>query len=71
LWLTADGRIRPFAGDMDDYARFILERAKLAASLSPEVDLAPSGPIPGDQDGTAAARLAARKAAKKRRRRGL
>ena len=71
LWLTADGRIRPFAGDMDDYARFILERAKLAASLSPEVDLAPSGPIPGDQDSTAAARLAARKAAKKRRRRGL
>ena len=71
LWLTADGRIRPFAGDMDDYARFILERAKLAASLSPEVDLAPSGPIPGDQDSTAAARVAARKAAKKRRRRGL
>ena len=71
LWLTADGRIKPFAGDMDDYARFILERAKLAASLSPEVDLAPSGPIPGDQDSTAAARVAARKAAKKRRRRGL
>jgi ATP-binding cassette subfamily F protein 3 len=71
LWLTADGRIRPFAGDMDGYARFILERAKLAASLSPEVDLAPSGPIPGDQDSTAAARVAARKAAKKRRRRGL
>lgn len=71
LWLTADGRIKPFAGDMDDYARFILERAKLAVSLSPEVDLAPSGPIPGDQDSTAAARVAARKAAKKRRRRGL
>ena len=71
LWLTADGRIKPFAGDMDDYARFILERAKLAASLSPQVDLAPSGPIPGDQDSTDAARLAARKAAKKRRRRGL
>jgi ATP-binding cassette subfamily F protein 3 len=71
LWLTADGRIKPFAGDMDDYARFILERAKLAASLSPEVELAPSGPIPGDQDSTAAARVAARKAAKKRRRRGL
>src|SRR5271155_1347257 len=26
LWLTADGRIKPFAGDMDDYARFILDR---------------------------------------------
>jgi ATP-binding cassette subfamily F protein 3 len=70
LWLTADGRIKPFAGDMDDYARFVLERAKLAASLSPEVELAPSSPMPGDQDSTAA-RIAARKAAKKRRRRGL
>jgi ATP-binding cassette, subfamily F, member 3 len=29
LWLTADGRIKPFAGDMDDYARFVIERAKL------------------------------------------
>ena len=28
LWLTADGHIKPFAGDMDDYARFVLERAK-------------------------------------------
>jgi ATP-binding cassette, subfamily F, member 3 len=28
LWLAADGRIRPFAGDMDDYARFVLDRAK-------------------------------------------
>ena len=28
LWLTADGRIKPFAGDMDDYARFVIERAK-------------------------------------------
>ena len=28
LWLAADGHIRPFAGDMDDYARFVLERAK-------------------------------------------
>jgi ATP-binding cassette, subfamily F, member 3 len=70
LWLTADGRIKPFAGDMDEYARFVLERAKLAASLSPEVELAPSSPMPGDQDSTAA-RIAARKAAKKRRRRGL
>ena len=34
LWLTADGRIKPFAGDMDDYARFVLDRAKLGASPS-------------------------------------
>jgi ATP-binding cassette subfamily F protein 3 len=71
LWLTADGRIKPFAGDMDDYARFVLERAKLAASLSPEGETAPSSPVPGDDDDSTAARLAARKAAKKRRRRGL
>ena len=24
LWLAADGHIKPFAGDMDDYARFVL-----------------------------------------------
>jgi ATP-binding cassette subfamily F protein 3 len=29
LWLAADGHIRPFAGDMDDYARFVLDRAKM------------------------------------------
>jgi ATP-binding cassette, subfamily F, member 3 len=69
LWLTADGRIKPFAGDMDDYARFVLDRAKAGA--------APAQPIADDQpvalegfDAAAAARLAAKKAAKKRRRRG-
>jgi len=29
LWLAADGQVRPFAGDMDDYARFVLDRAKV------------------------------------------
>jgi ATP-binding cassette subfamily F protein 3 len=69
LWLTANGHIKPFAGDMDDYARFILDRAKVGS--------APSQPIANDQaevaehfDAAAAARLAAKKAAKKRRRRG-
>ena len=28
LWLAADGRIKAFPGDMDDYARFVLDRAK-------------------------------------------
>jgi ATP-binding cassette subfamily F protein 3 len=28
LWLAADGHVKPFAGDMDDYARFVLERAR-------------------------------------------
>ena len=30
LWLAADGTVKPFDGDMDDYAKFVLERAKLA-----------------------------------------
>ena len=30
LWLAADGRIKAFPGDMDDYARFVLDRAKAA-----------------------------------------
>jgi ATP-binding cassette subfamily F protein 3 len=28
LWLTADGTIRPFDGDLDDYARLVLDRAR-------------------------------------------
>jgi ATP-binding cassette subfamily F protein 3 len=28
LWLTDGGTIKPFQGDMDDYARYVLDRAK-------------------------------------------
>jgi len=28
LWLAADGTVKPFNGDMDDYAKFVLDRAK-------------------------------------------
>ena len=28
LWLAADGTVAPFAGDMEDYAKFVLDRAK-------------------------------------------
>ena len=31
LWLAADGRVKPFDGDMDDYARFVLDRARQGA----------------------------------------
>jgi ATP-binding cassette subfamily F protein 3 len=65
LWLTAGGHIKPFAGDMDDYARFVLDRAK----AGPAPSLAPAA-APEGFDAAAAARLAAKKAAKKRRRRG-
>ncbi len=34
LWLAADGTVAPFEGDMDDYARFVLERSKLGAAPS-------------------------------------
>ncbi len=28
LWLAADGHVKPFDGDMDDYARFVLDRVR-------------------------------------------
>ena len=31
LWLAADGTVKPFEGDMDDYAKFVLDRARQAA----------------------------------------
>jgi ATP-binding cassette, subfamily F, member 3 len=69
LWLTADGGIKPFKGDMDDYARFVLDRVK--------GDTAPPGQTPvsdavlrAQQEAAAEARYAAKKAAKKKRRRG-
>jgi ATP-binding cassette subfamily F protein 3 len=31
LWLAADGGIAPFDGDMEDYAKFVLDRARIAA----------------------------------------
>ena len=75
LWLTADGSIKPFAGDMDDYARFVLERARAGAVPAQQMNgqgMANSADAgPADFDAAAAARLAAKKAAKKRRRRGL
>jgi ATP-binding cassette, subfamily F, member 3 len=70
LWLTADGRIKPFAGDMDDYARFVLERAKTGVSPA-QGDAGEEADGPEQFDAAAAARLAAKKAAQKRRRRGL
>jgi ATP-binding cassette, subfamily F, member 3 len=31
LWLAADGQVKPFDGDMDDYAKFVLDRARQGA----------------------------------------
>ena len=74
LWLTADGHIKPFAGDMDDYARFVIDRAKTQAAPSPKAarqrELDRAEAATAAQDAAAAARLAAKKAARRRRRRG-
>ena len=66
LWLTADGHIKPFAGDMDDYARFVLDRAKTAIR-APARD---TEHLAAPQKTASDAYNAARKAAKKKRRRG-
>ena len=34
LWLAADGTVAPFDGDMEDYAKFVLERSKIGAAPS-------------------------------------
>jgi ATP-binding cassette subfamily F protein 3 len=44
LWLVADGHVKPFAGDMDAYARFVLDRVRAGArgpSQTPDRDTAP------------------------------
>ena len=35
LWLTADGTVAPYDGDMDAYARLVLDRARQAAKTGP------------------------------------
>ena len=42
LWLAADGTVKPFEGDMDDYAKFVLDRAKAAGSRPTQVAEAPA-----------------------------
>ncbi|MET0273796.1 MAG: ABC-F family ATP-binding cassette domain-containing protein [Phenylobacterium sp.] len=37
LWLAADGTITPFDGDMEDYAKFVLDRARMAARAPTQV----------------------------------
>ncbi len=60
LWLTADGQIKPFAGDMDDYARFVLERARMAARGPAQNGNGRAAPA-GLADARDAARLAGQK----------
>ena len=37
LWLAADGSVKPFDGDMDDYQKFVLDRAKQAGMKPSQV----------------------------------
>ena len=46
LWLAADGGIEPFDGDMEDYARFVLDRARVAARAPTQVAETPAAPPP-------------------------
>ena len=69
LWLTADGQIKPFKGDMDDYARFVLDGVK-AEAVAPGQKTVSDAVLSAQQAAANEARYAAKKAAKKRRRRG-
>ena len=44
LWLTADGTVRPFDGDMEDYAKFVMDRARAAAKAPAKSDASPEPP---------------------------
>src|SRR6202035_2025103 len=41
LWLTAEGTVRPFDGDMEDYAKFVMDRARAAAKAPAARSAAP------------------------------
>ena len=46
LWLAADGTIAPFNGDMDDYAKLVIDRARQAAKGPSQVPQAVAAPPP-------------------------
>jgi ATP-binding cassette subfamily F protein 3 len=45
LWLAADGTITPFDGDMEDYARFVLDKARMAARAPSQIQEAAPKPV--------------------------
>jgi ATP-binding cassette subfamily F protein 3 len=46
LWLAADGGVKPFDGDMEDYAKFVLDRARVAARAPTQVAAEPAAAPP-------------------------
>ena len=68
LWLAADGGVKPFDGDMDDYARFVLDRARVAARAPTQVKDAPEAkPAAATQAPTSAKSAAAKLSPLKRK----
>ena len=62
LWLAADGGVKSFDGDMDDYAKFVLDRARVAARAptqvkgeEPRPTVNTKAPLPSNRDPAAAA----------------
>ena len=51
LWLAADGHVKPFDGDMDDYARFVLDRAKAGSRPSQNRERSSKTPQEGGRRG--------------------
>ncbi len=49
LWLAMDGGVKPFDGDMDDYAKIVLDRVKQAGKTpskpKPAAEAAPPSPL--------------------------
>jgi len=70
LWLTADGTIKPFKGDMDDYARFVIDRTKGGTAATPAKEANADAILAAKKTAEREAQFLAKKAAKKRRRRG-
>jgi ATP-binding cassette subfamily F protein 3 len=46
LWLAANGTIEPFDGDMEDYAKFVLDKARVAARAPTQVAEKPKAAPP-------------------------
>jgi ATP-binding cassette subfamily F protein 3 len=46
LWLAADGTIKPFDGDIEDYAAYVIERARQAARSPTQVKAEPQAAAP-------------------------
>jgi ATP-binding cassette, subfamily F, member 3 len=47
LWLAADGTVKPYDGDMDDYAKFVLDRARAAVSKPSQIKEEAAAPAAG------------------------